>query len=147
MAELIMYWTRIASLFLTLLTLLTGCGGKAPPSVLPAVTKADPKAVQAAVKKGADVNAKDSKGFTALMIAAEKGLTPIVQVLLDKGADANDKEPKQGRTALMLAAGNGHLETVQALLAKGADVQEKDVNGRTALIIAADKGLTPMVQL
>ncbi len=100
-----------------------------PPSLMSVVTQGNTEGVKQALKKGADVNAPDTKGFTPLMAAADKGFTPIVQLLLEKGADANEKEPKQGKTALMLAAANGHTKAVQALLAKGADANEKDTKG------------------
>ncbi len=114
---------RFAVLSLLLLSALGACGASPPPPLMPAVTQGATAAVQQALKKGADINATDSKGLTPLMTAADKGLTPIVQLLLDKGADANAKEPRQGKTALMLAAANGHTTTVQALLAKGADAK------------------------
>ena len=47
--------------------------------------------VQALIDKGADVNAKDKKGATALMLASQKGYKEIVQLLITKGADVNAK--------------------------------------------------------
>jgi ankyrin repeat protein len=41
----------------------------------------------------------------------------------------------------------GHTEIVQLLLEKGADVNAKDDDGRTALMLAAEKGHTEIVQL
>jgi ankyrin repeat protein len=63
--------------------LLAGCSKGLPPSVMPAVMKADSKNVQASLRKGANVNEKDSRGMTALMIASARGDTEIVQALLD----------------------------------------------------------------
>ena len=54
------------------------------------------------IDKGADVNAKNKNGATALILAADKGNAEIVSFLIDKGADVNAKDGNG--TALMLAA-------------------------------------------
>ena len=66
-------------------SLLTACSKGVPPSLMPAVMKADSKDVQTALRKGANVNEKDSRGMTVLMVAAEHGDTAIVKVLLRQG--------------------------------------------------------------
>ncbi len=92
--------------------------------------------VQVLLDAGADVNARDSVSFTALIFAAEKGHTNIVHILLDAGADVN-AQADFGETALMGAAGSDHTKTVQILLDSGADVNVQDVLGQTAFIIAS----------
>jgi uncharacterized protein len=56
-------------------------------------------AVAAALDLGADVNAANQAGETALHAAATKGLNSVVQLLADKGADLNAKN-KRGLTPL-----------------------------------------------
>ena len=116
-----------------LVSLLAACSKGLPPSVMPAVMKADSKNVQTLLRKGANANEKDSRGMTPLMIAAERGDTDIVQVLLAKGADVHEKEPRQGRTALLLAVANGHAPVMQAWLKKGADVKVNNDQGGTVM--------------
>lgn len=101
--------------------------------------------VQALIAKGADVNAKDAKGRSALGAASASGHLKVVQALLAKGADVN--EENNGITALMLASFGGRFEVVKALLAGGADVNMKSDKGSTALSVASNSGHTQIVQL
>ncbi|QHI69192.1 ankyrin repeat domain-containing protein [Tichowtungia aerotolerans] len=49
-----------------------------------------PKAVRLLLENGAEVNATDDiENFTALMYAAVEGLSPVVDILLEYGADPN----------------------------------------------------------
>ncbi len=90
-----------------------------------AAKKGDTKAVKFYLAKGADVNAKDALGQTALIYAATYGYAEIVQALLDQGADMKAKD-LMGMPAIGCAARNGHFKTVEVLLASGADVNAKD---------------------
>ncbi|MBO5997374.1 MAG: ankyrin repeat domain-containing protein, partial [Alphaproteobacteria bacterium] len=67
------------------------------------------------IDKNADVNHKNSMGFTPLMAAAIKGHTQIVQKLLDAGANVNIA--RQGRTALDMAKNYGHEDIANLLTA------------------------------
>jgi ankyrin repeat protein len=58
-----------------------------------------PQDVQAAIRKGADVSARNEKGKTALMGAAEYNQQPgVITTLLAAGADAKAKD-NLGKTA------------------------------------------------
>ena len=132
-----------------------------------AAGRGDLPAVTSLLAKGADVNAKDNSGQTALMFASSNGHKEVVQLLLAKGADANAKTTAQiitamkmganfggtaeiyspGTRALHFASTRGHQEVAQLLLAKGADVNAKDEDGYTALINASAYGHKEVVQL
>src|SRR5256884_459452 len=101
--------------------------------------------VEALLKKGAYVNAKDKTGWTALMGAARKGHSDTVRALLEKGAYANAKD-NNGWTALMSAAASPRAEAVEALLEKGAEVNAQDKTGWTALMGAAGSGQAESVR-
>ena len=55
-------------------------------SIIQAARDGDLPAVQTLLAEGADINAEDSNGGTALMRASYKGHTEIVKLLLEKGA-------------------------------------------------------------
>jgi ankyrin repeat protein len=56
-----------------------------------------------------------------LMTAARTGNGEVVRMLLARGADANARENSLGETALMWAAAENHSEAVRALIEHGAD--------------------------
>ena len=80
----------------------------------------DTEAVKSAVESGADVNAKDKDGKTALMYASERGFEDIVRYLLNqKGIDINARD-SGGKTALIYATEKGRAEIVKLLKTAGA---------------------------
>jgi len=68
---------------------------------------------------GANVNDADAWGVSAMVLAAHSGFTEMVELLLDKGADANATGP--GFTALHEAIMRRDENMVTALLAHGAN--------------------------
>jgi hypothetical protein len=114
--------------------------------LIKAVSKGDTPTARVLLAKGADVQARDAIGRTALMYAAENGDPTTVQMLLIHGADVNTRD-WQGWTALIYAAENGDLSTVQTLLANKANVNARsEGSGWTALMSAASRGHLLVVQ-
>jgi len=68
---------------------------------------------------GANVNDADAWGVSAMVLAAHSGFTEMVELLLDKGADANTTGP--GFAALHEAIMRRDEKMVTALLAHGAN--------------------------
>jgi ankyrin repeat protein len=96
--------------------------------------------VKALIQEGANINLQDNGGRTALDLALKKNHTAIVDFLLKRVAAA-DKE------SLIKAATSGDIERVKVLIAAGADVDfQRVINGFTALIYAAQKGYTHIVE-
>ena len=90
---------------------------------------------------GANINAKNSDGFSALMLAVSNGHADVVDLLIENGADISAKwNICVGLTILMMAAFKGHTNIVTQLLAKNVDVNVKESEGLTALMIAAHEG-------
>ena len=92
--------------------------------------------VKTLLSKGANINAKNEKGQTALMVAAWRKRLEIVRCLIDNGADVNATN-QYGGTALMDAAMTGHLEVVKPLIDRGVDLHAKTQRGGTVLMQAA----------
>lgn len=89
---------------------------------------------------GADVNAANTYGGTALAFASDKGHAAIVDLLLERGANPNTKDTFYQATPLTWAVMHGHLEVVRSLLAKGAQGESE------ALTIAASQGKSDIVK-
>lgn len=108
-----------------------------------AAERGDVKMLKALLDQGADINAKNACGGTALMTASHKPDTLLF--LLEKRPDVNAKDNK-GWTALIHAASAGNLASIRSLLANGADINSKNNEGKTALSIAkADSKKHPEV--
>ena len=94
--------------------------------------------VERLLAAGADVDARNNDGDTALMKAIVNSHTAIVRMLLAAGADV-DARNNSGGTALMKAvlSAVAPVALVRRLLAAGADVNAKNNLGDTALMFAA----------
>ncbi|MDB4635207.1 ankyrin repeat domain-containing protein [bacterium] len=112
---------------------LVGCGPSE--SVLrSAASDGNIEAVKRQLAAGANVNAPNTYGWTALHKATDYGHKEIAELLIAKGADVNAKN-KDEQTPLHRAAWSGLKEIAELLIAKGADVNALSVlfNGKTPL--------------
>ena len=100
-----------------------------------AVTAGDVDGLETALRAGVDVNARDGRGWTALMHAADKGYLLLVPPLLEAKADPDMQAP-DGATALFMAAVLGHSEIIELLMQAGADIGIRGPRGRTAVDVA-----------
>jgi ankyrin repeat protein len=91
------------------------------------------------VDGGANVDAVNEDGDTALMLAATEGCTSAVSVLLSVGANVEIVNTNC-ETALTLAATNGHASIVSALLDASAHVETLLDQRNSALLDAAYSG-------
>ena len=77
------------------------------------------KIIQLLLDNGAEIDAINTNGFTALTLATEFKLAPIVKLLLDAGANPNHRTSLQA-TALSYAVTNDDLQIAEYLLQSGA---------------------------
>ena len=101
--------------------------------------------VRALLNSGANINARDNDGSTALIWAARFGHLATVRELLDRGANINARS-NSGWTALICAIYYGHLAVVRLLLDRGANINARDHVGQTALSLAAFSEQLPVVR-
>ena len=91
--------------------------------------------------KAADLQLATPAGITALHLAASRGATRTLGLLLDRGGDPNALTT-DGKTALHLAAASPWptSSAIDVLLARGAKPNTLDASGQTPLHAAADAG-------
>lgn len=82
---------------------------------------------------GADIEAHDNKGYTAIAHAAAHGAIECIRVLADRDGDVETTD-LENKTPLMLAVEHNHIEAIQALL-------EKRTRAERALALAEKKKL------
>src|SRR6266536_3157860 len=73
---------------------------------------------------------------SALFRAVEWGHCPVVQLLLTKGANIENKDKLQ-RTVLFIAVSKAHIEVIRILLDANANIEARDKFERTVLFLAA----------
>ena len=92
--------------------------------------------VKRLLDSGANPNAEDDEGETALHWAAINGRLEIAKILLSAGADINAADNYYGATALIYAARDRHAEIVKLLLSTGTNPNVARDDGTTALMMA-----------
>ncbi len=107
-------------------------------ALLDGASEGDLEKVTTALDKGADVNARDKSGWTALILAAYYGYFRVVEFLVSKGADVNAQN-NDGDTALNWAAHYAEFSVVKFLVGKNANVNIRNKYGATALSFVIDR--------
>ena len=127
--------------------------------LMKAASKGDLRLVTALADSGADINAADVFGNSALIYAVNAGALATVEFLLAQGAAVCHTKPN-GMSALSIAAGNGDEKLIAPLLMahfftaarlgltddliicleEGAEVNARSQQDWTALMIAAVNG-------
>lgn len=110
-----------------------------------AIKSNDVQVVLDLLGRGADVNALDRYGQSALMLAAHAGHREIVEALIAHRAGL-DITAKFRLSALMLAVVAGHTEVARLLVKAGADLSLQGAGapgfaGKTACDLAVERGM------
>ncbi len=119
-----------------------------------ALLKKDVDQVKDIVKRGVDINAPDTSGYTPLLYAVQTGKTELVEIILNSGADIDPRDNYNNQTPLLWVLNplpfiyGGKLTEGQALenqtaiatllIDKGADVNAQGYNGDTPLHLAIE---------
>lgn len=95
------------------------------------VTRRDVTWINYLVSKGANVNARDSRGVTPLQLATNLGFIEGMELLVSRGARIDDPNDA-GETPLISAVHRRDLAMVRLLLKAGANPDRADNSGRSA---------------
>ena len=90
-----------------------------------------------------NVEARNGKDESPLMLASLSGLLDVAKQLIDRGADVN----KPGWAPLHYAATKGHLAVMDLLLENHAYIDAASPNGSTPLMMASLYGTASAVKL
>jgi ankyrin repeat protein len=107
-----------------------------------------PELVRLLIQYGAEVDRRikvSPGGGSSLEMACQEGHLEVVQILVDNGANVNDRG-FLGFTPIRVAARNGHLEIVKYLAEKGAEIDARADDKATPLEHAAAKGHYEIVE-
>lgn len=100
-----------------------------------AVMYAQREAMEALVEAGADLNARDNTGMTALHVAAMYGRKGPLRWLIAHGADVLDEDDFGDRPS-HIAAIYGQSDAIALLHESGDDLRAENENGMTPLELA-----------
>ena len=100
----------------------------------------DIDAVRSQLEQGADVNAAQGDGMTALHWAAHRDNLEMARMLLDAGADVKSATRIGAITPLSMVGTNGNATMIELLLKAGADPNATNDLGTTVLMKAAASG-------
>lgn len=118
-------------------------------SVMLAVLENQHDIAETMINAGADVLVQNHSTLeSALILAAQRGYTDLVQLLLKNVITKEDRDAKdkKGMTALAWASLNGHLDAVKLLCSKKADPNVADAAGMTPFLHACAAGQTEIVK-
>lgn len=132
---------RLAALFAALLL----AGPVADSPVADAAQRGELEAVRSLLRDGADVNAAQGDGMSALHWAAQAGHVEIIDVLLYAGANPEATTRLGGYTPLHLASRAGRAPAITRLVEGQAEVDARTTTGVTALHYAAASGRSDAV--
>ncbi|MCP3742524.1 ankyrin repeat domain-containing protein [Rossellomorea sp. BNER] len=101
--------------------------------------------VKRLIKEGVNINAQDSNGQTATMIATYNNDASTAKVLIEAGADVNIQDDVKNNPFLYAGA-EGYLDILKLTMKAGADPTITNRYGGTALIPASEHGYVNVIK-
>ncbi|KAJ5111313.1 hypothetical protein N7532_001848 [Penicillium argentinense] len=102
--------------------------------------------VELLLLQGADIEARDSIGMTALHWACRENQIDTARFILSRNVDVN-LWGAQYVTPLICAVKGGHFQMMKVLMEHGANVNAQDDSGMSALMHAASESLEDIMHL
>lgn len=115
-------------------------------NVIELVKSNNAEGVKLALENGADVNTKDSRGRSLLLLAAVGKKIKIAKILVEYKADVNQQD-QQLDSPFLFAGANGQTELVKLFLKNGARFDVFNRYNGTALIPACERGHVETVKI
>ncbi|MFN8057755.1 MAG: ankyrin repeat domain-containing protein [Vicinamibacterales bacterium] len=138
---------RISVLALLCVTVAVAAAPTSSP-VADAAMRRDTDALRTSLQQGADVNAAQGDGMSALHWAAEHGDAALTDMLVYAGANVSAVTRIGQYTPLHIASRKGNVTVVEALLKAGAVVGARTTtSGVTPLHLAAESGNADVVRV
>jgi ankyrin repeat protein len=106
---------------------------------LTAATQNQSEIVQQLLAAGMDIETRDPRGRTALLLATHHNAVETARILIESGADVNAMD-NISDSPYLYAGAEGRLEILRMTLDHGADLASVNRYGGTALIPAAHHG-------
>ena len=113
--------------------------------LLSAAERNDPSDALAQIEQGADIDAQDRDGYTALIWAVRHNNPSFVSALLALAPDLSLSNA-QGNTPLLIALQKGNVALIRQLAAYGANVNALDRHSRTPLDYAVHNSSAEMIR-
>lgn len=135
----------IGSIVLVFAALAVPARAQETPPLVVATKGGDTEGVRRLLAGGADANAAEIDGTTALHWAAHHDNLPAADLLIKAGASVQLRN-RYGATPLLLASINGSTPMVERLLNAGADPNTAMPEGDTVLMTAARTGNADVVR-
>ncbi len=118
----------------------------AQPSIIESVKNNQIKTVEAALKNGSDVNTKDEKGTSLLLIATHANNIDMAKLLVSHGANVNQQDDIKD-SPFLYAGASGYAELVKLFLAHDARFDVFNRYNGTALIPACERAHLEVVKI
>ena len=115
-------------------------------NIVEAASAGDEEMLIELISSGANINAPDESGYTALCAAAEGAWSRGIEILLAHKANPNTQDRSVSWSPLMHSVAEGCEECAKLLIEAGADLEAVDDDGWTALFIASNNGDAALVK-
>lgn len=94
-----------------------------------------------------DVNKSEARNVSPINLAAVRKNVKIIDMLIQHGADINQRTDKEGITPVYIACMQNNLDSVELFAKNRADLNIADFFGATPVCIAAENGYSALIDV